>query len=85
MQIQQARVDMLCKRLKHPGSYEVLNRQMLVSDEDKVAFCYAPKTGCTTLKTLLFLKLGKNITCATHCINVIGVIIIERLIHIRPI
>ena len=39
----------------------VLDRQMLVSDEDRVAFCYVPKAGCTTLKTLLFLKLGKEL------------------------
>jgi hypothetical protein len=36
------------------------DRQMLVSDKTKTAVCYVPKTGCTTLKVLLFLSLGKQ-------------------------
>ena len=42
-----------------PEEEVFLDRQMLVSDETRTAYCYVPKAGCTTQKVLLFLALGK--------------------------
>ena len=62
-QFQQTQVDKLCERLENPNSSRPMDDEhMLLSDRDKVALCYVPKSGCTTLKALLLLTLGKNIT-----------------------
>ena len=36
------------------------DRQMLVNDEAKTAFCSVPKSGCTTLKVAFLLTLRKG-------------------------
>lgn len=62
-QFQQVQVERFCQayeKWEHKIPERMAKRQMLVSDEAKTVLCYVPKTGCTTLKVLLFLTLSKR-------------------------
>ena len=63
IQFQQSQVEKFCQAYEtweHKTPEKVADRQILVSDEAKTALCYVPKTGCTTLKVLLFMTLSKK-------------------------
>ena len=38
------------------------DRRMLVNDQAKTVFCFVPKSGCTSMKTVFFLALRKQVT-----------------------
>ena len=46
--------NLIYKSTKRPN----IGRHMLLNDQTRTAFCFAPKVGCTNLKILFFLSQG---------------------------
>ena len=60
MQVQQSRVEHFCERYHQGGpDYTVnLGIHILTDDNSKIAYCFAPKVGCTHLKVAFFRAQG---------------------------
>lgn len=69
LKFQQRQVDKFCRKynLSHTAGQlpsdnstsSTLNRHVLVNDKAQTLFCFAPKTGCTNLRIIFFLVMGK--------------------------
>ena len=61
------------------------DRQILVNDEAKTAFCFVPKSGCTTMKFAFFLALRKQLRHRSCVYGASGHVYVEpQVVCVEP-